>query len=83
MQIKHRAGLEEFFRNSLNRDGDYPEGINKDDFDQQNTVAGTREDVRAVFVMNSDMVNLIERHSQVAFQVTITLAFPHRSLTSS
>ena len=64
-------------------DGDYPEGINKDGFDEENTVACTREDVREGFVMNRDMVNLIGRHSQVAFQVTITLAFPHRSLTSS
>ena len=63
-------------------DGLYPEGISKDDFDVQHTVACTREDIREGFVMK-DMHNLIERHSGVvAFQVTFTLAFSHRSLTS-
>lgn len=43
-------------------DGLYPEGISKDDFDEQHTVACTREDIREGFVMNHDMFNLIERH---------------------
>lgn len=65
-------------------DGMYPEGISKDYLDEQHTVACTREDIREGFVMTKDMVNLIERHSGgIAFQVTFTLAFSHRSLTSS
>ena len=65
-------------------DGDYPEGINPEIFDEEHTVACTREDIREGFVMNSHMGNLIERHSGiVAFQVTITDAYSHRSLTSS
>lgn len=65
-------------------DGEYPEGISKDELDKQHVVACTKEDVRAGFVMNKDTVNLIERHSEgIAFQVTITLASSHMSLTSS
>ena len=64
--------------------GDYPEGINPEDFDEAHTVACTREDVREGFVMNDHMGNWIERHSGiVAFQVTITLAYSDKSLTSS
>lgn len=60
--------------------GMYPEGISEDDFDEQHTVACTREDVREGFVMT----DLIERYSgDTLFQVTFTLAFSHRSLTSS
>ena len=65
-------------------DGDYPEGINPEDFDEAHTVACTREDTREGFVMNNRMGNLIERHSGiVAFQVTITLVYVNRSLTFS
>ena len=65
-------------------DGDYPEGISKDYLDEQHTVACTREDIREGFVMDEGMENMIERHSGVVvFQVTIALAFSHRSLTSS
>lgn len=65
-------------------DGMYPEGISKDDFEEQHTVACTREDIREGFVMTKDMVNLTERHSGVnAFQVTFMHPFSHRSLTSS
>lgn len=39
--------------------GDYPEGINLEDFDEAHTVACTREDIREGFVMNNHMGNLI------------------------
>ena len=65
-------------------DGDYPEGISKDELDLQDTVACTRDDVREGFVMNKDMANLSKQRSGiVAFQVKFTLAFSYRSLTSS
>lgn len=59
-------------------DGEYPEGISKEELDKQHVVACTKEDIRAGFVMDKDIVNLIERHSEdLAFQVTITLASSH------
>ena len=64
--------------------GDYPEGINPEDFDEAHTVACTREDIREGFVMNDHMGNLIEQHAGiVVFQVTVSLAYLNRSLTSS